>query len=174
MERAALRRIDVTLLICLVLTSLALLATVVAARRRRPLAATRLLALALLPVGAYLPGLLTLATRVADAAIDWATGVILNPALWAGVALLGVAVVLFVGAGLVSARRVVDRRSGDRTNPPRGADRAERVSAGSAGSSGVPAGRKATGKRPIEATPAKPAGDDEFAEIEEILRRRGI
>jgi len=78
-----------------------------------------------------------------------------SPARWAGVAVAGLAVVLYLTSGAM-----LSRRAG-------GGGRAVRRGGGSAGAAAAPKGRA------VEK--ARPAGTDpEMAEIEEILRNRGI
>lgn len=154
------------LLLCVALSALGLLVTGVQIRRRRARAATRWLALALLPAGAYLTGLLTLGTRVVDAVVRWATSLTFNPMTWAGLVLLAVAAVLLVAAGL--APRSSGRKPGGGPGGPERPlrDRPASGPAGRARRAGLP-GRAHT-------TAAPGPADDDFAEIEEILRRRGI
>lgn len=122
--------------------------------RRRGLAAgLRGAGLTLLPLAAYLTNTLRMFTRIADAVTDWALSLVFSPVVWAGIVLAGVAVVL-LGAG-----RVLDRRGPGRRSP-------EPVEKGSrpAGAVGAPAPARAE----------SPAADPEMAEIEALLRRRGI
>ena len=82
---------------------------------------------------------------------DWATHLVFNPVVWVGVVLAGVSVVLFVvaraDAALASGR--TSRRPGRQGELP------------AAGP-----GRKASSGRS--------ADDDDMAEIEALLRKRGI
>ncbi|MFE7531627.1 hypothetical protein ACFU7Y_38880 [Kitasatospora sp. NPDC057542] len=132
------------------------------AYRRRFLSATRWFAVALLPAGLYLTGLFPLASTIGREFADWAGKLVLDPRVWTGIALLGVSAVLLV------TTRWVGRR-------------------GSAVVEGAPERPAAAGPAPerpaVAATPKapkKPAagkredGLGDFADIEEILRKRGI
>lgn len=132
------------------------------AYRRRFLSATRWFAVALLPAGLYLTGLFPLASTIGREFADWATKLVFDPRVWTGIALLGVSAVLLV------TTRWVGRRGGAAVE---GA--AERQAA-----AGPAPERPAVA--PTPRAPRKPASgksDDglgDFADIEEILRRRGI
>ena len=119
------------------------------AYQRRGLAAgLRGAALTLLPLAAYLTDTLRMFTRIGDAVGDWATGLVFSPSVWLGVIVAGVSVLL-LGASRVAASRGIG------ATPARA--RAEE-----------PKGKKA---RAVE--PSAPV-DDDMAEIEAILRKRGI
>jgi hypothetical protein len=141
--------------LAITLTLLGGLYTYVAYQRRGLAAALRGAGLTLLPVAAWLTGVLELLTEIGDAVGDWAVKLAFTPSLWAGVALAGFAVVLFVVSGFLAKRGV-----GSKPKAPK-APRSE---------------RKAL--RPADAKPAAPVLDDpvdaEMAEIEAILRKRGI
>ncbi|WP_182526729.1 cellulose synthase [Nocardioides dongkuii] len=116
--------------------------------RRRGLASgVRGLGLTLLPLAAYLTKTLRMFTRIVDAVTDWALALAFSPTVWAGVLLAGASVALLVGARALESR---SPRSGAR--PPKRLDRS---------------GKPATGTAPAIA-------DDDLADIEELLRRRGI
>lgn len=134
------------------LTVLGALYTVHAYRRRGLVPAMRGAGLTLLPLAALLTGTLRMFTRMADAVADWATSLVFSPAVWLGVVVAGVAVVL-LGAAKVADARGLGGRPGQ----------------------GVPqeqAGRQAP-RRSRELPPSEPV-DDDLAEIEAILRKRGI
>ncbi len=128
--------------------------------RRRDLAAgLRGLGLSLMPVAAYLTGVLKLLWRIAEALVDWAVALVFSPTVWLGIVLGGVGVVLLVVAGVLSRRRP------------------EASSASVAGTAKTP--RPAPGTNPpksVGSTRSRPATsvDSEFAEIEQILKNRGI
>jgi len=113
---------------------------------------------ALVPPALLLTGTLRLVGRVVGATLDWAAGLVFTPTTWLGVVLGGAAALL-----LGTARALRGRRSPDRAARPRGEPAREALPAradqppprrgGRAGGSSV---------------------DDDLAEVEEILRRRGI
>ena len=117
--------------------------------RRRGLASgLRALAFTLLPLAAYLTKTLRMFTRIASAIGDWATSLVFNPMVWSGVVLAGLSVVLFVVSGALRARE-------PDAKPRKGASTKQ-----------LPAARRGS-------TPAVDT-DDDMAEIEALLRKRGI
>ncbi|MFI9329101.1 hypothetical protein ACIGZJ_16310 [Kitasatospora sp. NPDC052868] len=137
------------------------------AYRRRLLSATRWFAVALLPAGLYLSGLFPVARTIGGELADWATDLVFDPRVWTGLALLAVSAGLLVTTRWVGRRRAVE---GDASGP------AAAAAAGPArpAVTATPEPGKAAPK-----APRKPAGksDDglgDFADIEEILRRRGL
>ncbi|GAA3015311.1 hypothetical protein [Kitasatospora sp. NPDC006786] len=135
------------------------------AYRRRFLSATRWFAVALLPAGLYLTGLFPLASTIGREFADWATKLVLDPRVWTGIALLGVSAVLLV------TTRWVGRRGAGAVESAQ--ERPERPAA-----AGPAPERPAVA--PTPRAPKKPAagkredGLGDFADIEEILRKRGI
>ncbi|WP_246142708.1 hypothetical protein [Nocardioides rubriscoriae] len=127
------------------------------AYRRRGLGAGLMGAgLTLLPIAAYLTRTLRLVGEVGSAIGRWATSLVLSPVVWAGIVLAGIAVVLF-GAG-----RAVEARGGGKPRRPakvRGDERLE-----------LP------GTTPASGTTARrtPTVDDDLADIEALLKNRGI
>jgi hypothetical protein len=102
----------------------------------------------ILPVAAWLTGVLELGFDVADSVGRWAVHLVFSPVVWLGIVLAGVAGVLF-GAAAVVGRRL-----------PRG-DRPARRHLPLPGRSGR---REAPGA----------AGEDDLGDIEAILRKHGI
>jgi hypothetical protein len=136
-----------------VLTVLGALWTVYAARRRGAPAAVRGAAITLLPSALLLTGTLRLGARVVDATVDWATGLVFNPFLWFGVGLAGLSALLFVISARMSAR--TSARASDRQ--PDAAPQARR-----------------RGQLPGSSGRGEPAIDDDLADIEALLKKRGI
>lgn len=136
----------------LVLSAALLVSTPYVWRRRGAVFGLRWLAAGLLPAGLALAGLLTLVGRVGNAVASFVSRFVFSPTVWVGWAILGAAVLVWVVAGVVRAR------GGDVPAEP------ERV-----GGSGGPS-RALDRKRDRAGSGA----DDEFADVEEILRRRGI
>jgi len=122
-------------------------------QRRGLTPALRAGAITLLPVAAWLTGVLELVTEIGGAIGDWALDLAFSPTMWAGVGLAGLAVVLFVVSGFLGNREIGTK---PRQPKPGKAERQE-----------LPTGTSA---------PASPVSgvDDELAEIEAILRKRGI
>jgi hypothetical protein len=151
--------------LCAGLTGVGLVLSWVALRRRGAGAGLRGAAWSLLPLAAYLTGAVEMLWRIGTAIADWVGGFVFSPKVWSGVIVTALAVLLFfVSAALRS--RSPDRR--ERVGGP-----ADRRAVGGR----QPAGATGELQRPPAAQPArkgKAAVDDEFAEVEEILRRRGI
>jgi hypothetical protein len=142
--------------LCGGLTLLGLIASWVVWRRRGAAAGLRWVAISLLPMAAYLTKAVRMLWQIGTAIGNFATAFIFSPQVWAGVALTGLAVVLFVVSGTL-------RRSG--AGKPRAA-----AGAGPAGQvSGAPPGKALK--------PAKskaPAADDDLGDVADILRKHGI
>lgn len=138
--------------VCVALSAAGLAIAALTAYRRRYLAALRTTAWALLPVGLYMTGLVTLGSKVGKAVGDWAADLVFKPSVWAGFGVLALSVVLYAGTRLVSRRR------GRGVGP-------------------APAGGKAVTPKAADGSRAITAKDpalSDFGEIEEILKRRGI
>ena len=160
---------ELTLLpLCAGLTLVGLIASWAAWRRRGAHAGIRGVAWSLLPVSLYLTGLLELLWAVVKAVSAWVLHLVFSPTVWAGVALFGVSVVLFVLAGAVRSRWA-DSPAGRSAPKTAGPAAGELTTAGPAPASAEPA--KSAGR-------VKPTGrkqdSSEFDEIEDILKRRGI
>ncbi|WNI14712.1 hypothetical protein [Actinacidiphila sp. ITFR-21] len=150
-----------TTTLCVALTAAGLALAVLTAYRRRYLRATRIAALSLLPAGLALAGLVTLGRRIGTAVGDWAVDLVFKPTVWLGFGVIACSVLLYGITRLFSGR----------------APSAERTAGGRApaavpGASGpaLPAGRAAAGPR----RGASDSGLSDFADVEEILKRRGI
>ena len=131
------------------LTVLGALYTVRAGRKRGSAAAIRGVAITLLPPAALLTGTLELVTDVTTATVDWATGLVFNPFMWFGLMLAGLSVVLFGVSSKMSGRK----------------------KATSGGAVSAPAAGKGL---PPSSGRAEPIIDDDLADIEAILKKRGI
>lgn len=128
--------------------------TYLAYRRRGLAAGLQGAGLTLLPLAAYLTETLRMFTRVVDAVTDWATSLVFSPTVWLGVLVAGVAVLL------LGAARVVGRRTAPRA-AALPASREKRATSGRKRASAAPSASSAS-------------VDDEMAEIEALLRKRGI
>ena len=140
----------------LTLTAIGAVWTWFAFRRRGAAAGLRGAAFTLLPPAAFLTGTLEMFTEIGGSVADWATHLVLSPVVWLGIVLAGVSGVLFVVSGALRSRQGGDAK------PER--DLAAGRSAGAArgGELGASSGK------------GEPAIDDDMAEIEAILRKRGI
>jgi hypothetical protein len=119
-----------------------------ALRRRGVTAAVRAAGITLLPIAAWMTGLLEVFGDVADTFTNWFTRLVFSPTVWLGVIIFVVAIVLITGANVVSRR--VDPKP---AKSPRKADQPKGISA---------------------TTAPDPLIDDEMAEIQAILKKRGI
>jgi hypothetical protein len=162
---------DLTLLpFCAGLTLLGLIGSWAAWRRRGAAAGVRGVAWSLLPVSLYLTGLLELVWDIVRSAVSWVTHLIFSPTVWAGAALFGVSVVLYVVSGLAKGRRSPAAEKPAKTKPTAAAG--ELTSTGPA-----PASASAPATKPAKAPKGAKAGkqeSSEFDEIEDILKRHGI
>jgi hypothetical protein len=140
-----------------VLTLMGLVGTGVLWRRRGPVAGLRMLAVSLLPAAAYLTGTLRLLWEIGDAVVSWATRLAFSPMVWLGIVLAGISALLFVVAAALGRRGL--------GGAPRQRDEELPATA-----SRPPAEPGRGSKRPA----ADSSVDDDMAEIEEILKRRGI
>ena len=142
--------------LCGGLTLLGLIISWVVWRRRGAAAGLRWAAVSLLPLAAYLTHAVKMLWQIGSAIGSFATSFIFSPQVWSGVALTGLAIVLFVVSGMLRGR---PRKSA-----------AESAS----GPAGLPAGAPA-GKALKPAKKAKaPAVDDDLGDVADILRRHNI
>ena len=131
--------------------------TWIAFRRRGAVNGLRALGFTLLPAAAWLTGTLEVVVEIAGSVTDWATGLVFDVFTWAGVGLAGLAVVLFVVSGFLRDRQLGRAQAGG--SAPGRVDRKAPDALPRTSSSG-PAGRSAV--------------DDDLADIEALLRKRGI
>ncbi|MFE2280792.1 hypothetical protein ACFXAE_26925 [Streptomyces sp. NPDC059454] len=136
--------------VCSAVSAAGLGIAVVTAYRRRFLAAARIAAYSLVPLGLVMAGV-----------VDWLADTAFSPTAWAGFGVLGLSWVLF------ATTRTVERRRGG-TRKERKAARPEAVAPGasapSLGQGARPAARPAPASR----------GGDDFSDIEAILKKHGI
>ncbi|MFF8728607.1 hypothetical protein ACF073_19225 [Streptomyces sp. NPDC015171] len=141
--------------VCSAVSAAGLGIAVVTAYRKRFLAAARIAAYSLVPVGLVMTGV-----------VGWLSDTALSPTAWAGFGVLGAAWLLFTGT------RAVERRRGGTGAERRAARKAERdavapaASAPSLGQSARPAPRPAAAPRSGSA--------EDFSDIEAILKKHGI
>lgn len=112
-------------------------------------------ALTLLPLAAWLTGTLKMFTQIANAVGRWATSLVFSPVVWLGTTAAGVSIALFLLARMIDSHRGVTPAAAGRGK--------KRVKPSGDAKSLPPQGK--TGPAPA---------DDEFADIEAMLRKRGI
>ena len=154
--------------LCGGLTGLGLVLSYIAMRRRGLGAGLRGAAWSLLPLAAYLTGAIEMLWKMGAAIGDFAKGFVFSAQVWAGIAVAGVAAVLFVVSGPLRRRRVkqgqdkqaVGAKTAGRELAPRTAAVATTAPAGI----------------PVKARKGKNAADDDddLGDVEDILRRHGI
>jgi hypothetical protein len=143
--------------LCGGLTLLGLIISWVVWRRRGAAAGLRWAAVSLLPLAAYLTHAVKMLWQIGSAIGSFATSFIFSPQVWSGVALTGLAIVLFVVSGMMRGR---GRKAGS------GAD-------GASGPASVP-GSAPAGKALKPAKSKAPAVDDDLGDVADILRRHNI
>jgi hypothetical protein len=172
--------------LCAGLTGVGLVLSYLAYRRRGAGSGLRWAAWSLLPIAAYLTGSIEMFWKMGVAIGDFAKGFVFSPRVWAGIALAGLAVVLFVVSGPLRRRGV--GRGQDRQAAASGAGATRAVSQDPAAGRGQlatrPAGTRQADTVPA-ASPVKPPAkgrkarnadddDDDLGDVADILRRHGI
>ncbi|WP_111604111.1 hypothetical protein [Streptomyces sp. Amel2xB2] len=169
-----------TTTVCAALSAAGLAVAFLTAFRRRFAAATRIAAFALVPVGLAMSGLIGLAGKIGAAVGGWAADLVLKPTVWAGFAVLAVAFVLYV-VGRFAGKRA-RRKAAESGQQPRATDGAPGRAAvsGTANAPAVgsgtasPSASTGQGRKPAPGKDAKPSSDDDFSDIEAILKKHGI
>ncbi|GAA4793617.1 hypothetical protein [Streptomyces ziwulingensis] len=146
--------------VCSAVSAAGLGIAAVTAYRKRFLAAARIAAYALIPVGLVLTGL-----------VEWLADTAFSPTAWAGFGVLGIAWLLF------ATTRVVERRRGGTRK-----ERRETRAAARRDAVAPTASAPSLGAGPPSAPAARPAGrgsgkaraDEDFSDIEAILKKHGI
>lgn len=126
--------------------------------------------LALAPIALYFSGLLRLVWNGVAAIVGWAAGIVFSPAVWFGLSLLALCVVLWVVGGML-ARRSPGRKA--QAAATSGARPAAALPANNQPATGQSAKKQAAKKQAAVAKDAPPI-DDDMAEIEALLKSRGI
>ncbi|WP_328428949.1 hypothetical protein [Streptomyces sp. NBC_00443] len=133
----------------------------VTAYRKRFLAATRIAAYSLVPLGLVMTGV-----------VDWLADTAFSPTAWAGFGVLGVAWLLFASS------RAVERRRGtrkERKEAKAGAQReAVAPAAPAAPSASAPSLGAGSRQSTRPATAPRAEGSEDFSDIEAILKKHGI
>ena len=123
----------------------------------------------MLPLVAGLLGLMNVIMQFVLGLFGVLAGLVFNPIVWAGVALVPLMVILYVASGFMKARGIGVKRPGAKGKTPEGGD----APAGGQGAPAAGPAKPAAGQ--VEAPPQKKAGGDEdFDDIEALLRKHGI
>jgi hypothetical protein len=182
--------------LCASFTVLGLVLTVLYGRRRSIRAMLHGAAWSLIPIAAYMTGSTLMLWRIGEAIGKFASSFVFDPLRWAGIGVTALIVVLFLAAGgrgrrkgarAARAERRAAREARDQGRVPAGG--AAAVTSGTAGTGlagvagatgardAVPQTRKPEARKPEAARRGKAAAadkDSDMADIEEILRKRGI
>ncbi|MGP3957764.1 cellulose synthase [Nonomuraea sp. 3N208] len=150
--------------LCAGATVAGLVFSFLAFRRRGAASGMRVAAWALLPMAAYLTGALQALWTIGTTLVGFVTGLVLNPLVWAGVAVTGLSVVLFVVSGVLRGRRLAAGRKKSASDTP--AQQSVKPSANKSAAASKP--------QPAVSAPKPAKSDDDFSDIEELLKRRGI
>jgi len=164
--------------ICGGLTGLGLVLSYLTMRRRGLGSGLRGAAWSLLPIAAYLTGSIEMFWKIGVAIGDWAKGFAFSPKVWSGIALAGVAVVLFVVSGPMRNRRQVKSAGGTARQATAAKPSTALAPAGGLGVATTPEALPQRAKPTKDNKSAKekaPAGDVGLGgDVEDILRRHGI
>jgi len=178
----------VSLPLCAGLTGLGLVLSYLVMRRRGIGSGLRGAAWSLLPLAAYLTGSVKMFWKIGVAIADFAKGFVFSTEVWSGIAVAGLAALLFVVSGPMRRRskRGQQGQRGQRgqrdQRDQRGQDQ-QAVGAAKAGSGGreiaprtAPVATTASSPAPVKARKGKNAADDDddLGDVEDILRRHGI
>ena len=136
--------------------------TWIAFQRRGAANGLRALGFTLLPAAAWLTGTLEMVVEIAGSITDWATGLVFDIFTWAGVGLAGLALALWFVSGLIRDRQLA---RGQATGTSAGSARKAATTESSREALPPTAPRRTAGRSPI---------DDEMADIEALLKKRGI
>ncbi|GAB2946752.1 hypothetical protein GCM10023080_001600 [Streptomyces pseudoechinosporeus] len=146
--------------VCSAVSAAGLGIAAVTAYRKRFLAAARLAAYSLVPLGLVMTG-----------AVEWAADTAFSPVAWAGFGVLGASWLLF------TTTRAVERRGGGTRKERRAARAAQREAVAPSASAPSLGPAKSPATRSESKTKAKPRAaepGDDFSDIEAILKKHGI
>ncbi|MDF5753793.1 cellulose synthase [Spongiactinospora sp. TRM90649] len=153
--------------LCAGLTGVGLVISFLLLRRKGAAAGLRATAWSLLPMAAYLTGALPVLWNIGSSVVGFVTGLVFSPSVWIGVALTGLAVVLYLVSGVLRGRNQA------KAAPARERSQAQAAQARPGVTPAATATQPLPTRTPKQA-PAKKAADDDFSDIEDILKRRGI
>ena len=163
--------------VCVAITAVGLVLSWRIWRKNGASRGMRAAAWSLIPLAAYLTNAVQLVGRLVSAVVRFAGSFVFSPKSWAGVAVLGVIVVLFLASGglpLVNWRKSRERRKLAKARAKDSGDTRQPVTAGTRA---VPVGMAPAPRAKAPArTAAAPSdeADDDMSDVQEILRRRGI
>lgn len=140
--------------VCSAVSAAGLGIAAVTAYRRRFLTAARIAAYSLVPVGLVMTGI-----------VEWLAGTAFSPVAWAGFGVLGASWLLFL------TTRTVERRRGGTRKERKEARAAARREAVAPAASQPAVGR---GSRPAAGPASASRPEDDFSDIEAILKKHGI
>ncbi|REK84773.1 hypothetical protein DY245_41530 [Streptomyces inhibens] len=148
--------------VCAAVSAAGLGIAALTAYRKRFLAATRIAAFSLIPIGLVMTGV-----------IDWVTNIVFKPTVWAGFGVLALSFVLFSVSRVVERRRGgigsrKERKAAAAATPDAVAPAASVPSLGAGRGAGRPAAKGKTGQG------KGGAPKDDFSDIEAILKKHGI
>ncbi|MFE4862496.1 hypothetical protein [Streptomyces sp. NPDC056670] len=143
--------------VCSAVSAAGLGIAAITAYRKRFLAATRIAAYSLVPVGLVMTGV-----------VQWVSGIVFKPSVWLGFGLLGVAWLLFM------TTRAVERRTGGTRKERKAAAAAQRDAVAPAASAPSLGAGRAPAAQPAAKAKAAPAPSEDFSDIEAILKKHGI
>ncbi|MGW6460150.1 hypothetical protein ACWF94_30180 [Streptomyces sp. NPDC055078] len=146
--------------ICSAVSAAGLGIAAITAYRKRFLAATRIAAYALVPLGLVLTG-----------AVEWAVDTAFSPTAWAGFGLLGGSWLLFMTTRAVERRKGLGRKDRKAAKAAQRDALAPTASTPSLTGTAAPAARPAS--QPKQSKQSAGAGED-FSDIEAILKKHGI
>ncbi|GAA2266015.1 hypothetical protein GCM10010415_33220 [Streptomyces atrovirens] len=140
--------------VCSAVSAAGLGIAAVTAYRKRFLAAARIAAYSLVPLGLVMAGV-----------VDWLADTAFSPTAWAGFGVLGLSWALF------ATTRTVERRRGGTRKERKAARAAAQPEAVAPEASAPSLGR---GSRPAARPAPASRGEDDFSDIEAILKKHGI
>jgi hypothetical protein len=153
----------VLLPLCAGIALLGVILTAVAWRRGNKGRVVQGVGVVLAPIALYFAGLLTLVWNAVVAVVGWAARIVFTPLVWLGISMMGLCIVLWVVGGIVAKRTAGKGKPAEsEAKPAAGQSRTPAVG------TGKPAAQPKQQKQ--QAAPV----DDDMAEIEALLKKRGI
>jgi hypothetical protein len=156
---------SVLLPLCVAIALIGIVLAGVAWRRGNKGRVVQAAALVVIPFGLYLTGLLTVLWNFVVDLVRWAVHLVFSPLHWIGFGIIALSLVLFV-IGAVLARLRTGAKAADKKV-------AGKPSGGALPRSGTASGPRAAGKA-VSTRKQDPDVDPEMAEIEALLKSRGI